>query len=102
MFRVALQNDVTLSTVCVDDDDDGDVKRVVLHIEMLNWMSAVPEMYFALCELCAKCAKCGKVRNFEGHFAQSVESSQNGLKFWPHLEKFIRSLNMPSVLCSGA
>ena len=44
------------------------------------------EMYFALSELCAKCAKYGKVRNFEGHFAQSVEGAQNVLKFWPHLQ----------------
>ena len=59
-------------------------------------------MYFALCELCAKCAKYGKVRNFEGHFAQSVGSAQNGLKFWLCLEEFIRSSNMQSILCSDA
>ena len=59
-------------------------------------------MYFALCEPCAKLAKYGKVRNFEGHLAGGVESAHNGLNFWPHIEKFIRSSNMQSIYCSGS
>ena len=47
----------------------------------------------------AEYAKYGKVHNFEGHFALSVEGTQNSLKFWPHLGKFIMSLNMQSNLC---
>ena len=67
----------------------------------VQWVILQPEVYFALCELCAKCAKYGKVRNFEGHFAQSVEGARNGLKFCPHLEKIMRSLNMQLDLCPG-
>ena len=55
-------------------------------------------MYLAICYLFAKCTKHGKVCNFEGHFALSGENAQNGLKVWPHLEMFIRSLNMQSVV----
>ena len=58
------------------------------------------EVYFSPCKLCAEYVKYGKVRNFEGHFAQSVESAQNGPKSSPLLDYFISSINMQSILRS--
>ena len=78
-----------------------DVPIYCSSVTVLVHDSSFTGVYFSPCELCAKCAKYGKVRNFAGNLSQSVGAAQNGLRIWPPLVSFMRSINMQFILCSG-
>ena len=59
------------------------------------------EKYFALCKLSSKCIKNGKVRNFEGHFALSIDTLPTTTKIHDKLKSICVMFPQEKVIATN-